>query len=110
MNMLSLFSFYRFPVHGIDIELGPAVENGLHLLKTPALCLLEKQEDQYRHDDVQRGVENEYISVHFCDHVRRDERVHEVEEPLGAHTNGSSYGSDAGGEDLQRSEMRFEGE
>lgn len=82
-----LLSLNRLPPHSIDIKLRFAVEDCLHLFDTPALGLLEEEEDKCGHYNIQNRIEQEDVRAHLCNHVGRDERVHEVEEPLRAHAD-----------------------
>ena len=84
LNMHSnrLLSLQSLPPHSIYIKLRPAIEDRLHLLNAPALGLFEEEEHKRGHHDVQCGVEQEDVRAHLRNHVRRNERVHEIEEPL----------------------------
>jgi hypothetical protein len=72
----------RFASHSINIKCSPAVEYRFHLFKTFPFRLFDKEEDNYRHDNIEDCVEEENVTAPGIHHVARHQREKEVEKPL----------------------------
>jgi len=62
LNSTILSTLHRLPMHSLNIKRGFAVEDRLHILDAFAPRLLQEQEDQRRHNDVENGVESECVA------------------------------------------------
>jgi hypothetical protein len=72
----------RLPSNSIDIKCSPTVEDAFHLFETFSFGLFDEEEDNNRHDDVERGVEQEDVAAPCVHHVASHQGEKEVEEPL----------------------------